>query len=92
MFLEPLLLALCSQCITLAGSYRMGSLALHWTHASSRAADPLIQLRFTTLAKAESLTCAGEDEEENLALTSCTPASQRKLSFFAHGEVKECNI
>ncbi len=26
----------------------------------SHAADPLIQLRFTTLAKAESLTCAGE--------------------------------
>lgn len=26
----------------------------------SRAADPLIQLRFTMLAKAESLTCAGE--------------------------------
>ncbi len=59
----------------------------------SHAADPLIELRFTTLAKAESLTCAGEGgNEEHLSLTSCTLASQKKLSFFGHGEVKGCNI
>jgi len=42
MFLELLLLALYGQCITLAGSYRMGSLALPWAHVSI--VVPLIHL------------------------------------------------
>lgn len=45
----------------------------------SRAADPFIQLWFTMLAKArERIIC------KNLALTSCTPASQKKLSSSSH--------
>lgn len=49
----------------------------------SRAADPFIQLWFTMLAKAESYLCRRERIScKNLALTSCTPASQKKLSFF----------
>lgn len=59
----------------------------------SRAADPFIQLWFTMLAKAESYLCRRERIScKNLALTSCTPASQKKLSFFTCGEVKECII